>query len=58
MSLYGYHSKPMDLQKETMGSPEIIKKNVAAIHTEGKLSLLERKLVNVLLLNLELDKHK
>lgn len=52
MSLYGYHSKPMDLQKETMGSPtEIIKKNVAAIHTEGKLSLLERKLVNVLLLN-------
>ena len=30
---------------------EIIKKNVAAIHTEGKLSLLERKLVNVLLLN-------
>lgn len=29
---------------------EIIK-NVAAIHTEGKLSLLERKLVNVLLLN-------
>ena len=35
-----------------MGSPtEIIKKNVAAIHTEGKLSLLERKIVNVLLLN-------
>ena len=30
---------------------ESIKKNVAAIHTSGELSLLERKLTNVLLLN-------
>jgi len=30
---------------------ETVKKNVAAIHISGKLSLLQRKLSNVLLLN-------
>ena len=30
---------------------ETVKKNVAAIHISGKLTLLQRKLSNVLLLN-------
>lgn len=42
-------------QKKTLGSlkssNEQVKKHVAAIHTSGILSLLERKMVNVLLLN-------
>lgn len=32
-------------------SNEILKKNVGVVHSTGSLSLLERKIVNVLLLN-------
>jgi Initiator Replication protein len=37
--------------KSLTSSNERVKKHVAAIHTSGELSLLERKMVNVLLLN-------
>jgi len=37
--------------KNTQPPSEQVKKHVAAIHTSGVLSLLERKMVNVLLLN-------
>lgn len=45
---------PTDLAKETLPGPlkrGAVKKRVAAIHVSGKLTLLQRKLSNVLLLN-------
>jgi hypothetical protein len=43
--------RPKSPSKFPVVRSESIKKNVAAIHTSGELSLLERKLTNVLLLN-------
>ncbi|MEM9496466.1 MAG: replication initiation protein [Pseudomonadota bacterium] len=46
--------QPMDIPVETLSGAlrrPSVKKNVAAIHISGKLSLLQRKLSNVLLLN-------
>ncbi|WP_039019882.1 replication initiation protein [Halocynthiibacter namhaensis] len=44
--------QPLDSQKLTGAlRRETVRKNVAAIHISGKLSLLQRKLSNVLLLN-------
>lgn len=42
---------PLKKAASSVVRSESIKKNVAAIHTSGELSLLERKLTNVLLLN-------
>jgi plasmid replication initiation protein len=42
---------PKKALKNTQPPSEQVKKHVAAIHTSGILSLLERKMVNVLLLN-------
>ena len=46
-------AKQQDTQKELTGALRrgSVKKNVAAIHVSGKLTLLQRKLSNVLLLN-------
>ncbi|CAN0602210.1 unnamed protein product, partial [Ectocarpus sp. 12 AP-2014] len=48
-------SRQMDsIPKEQLSGAlrrESVKKNVAAIHVSGKLTLLQRKLSNVLLLN-------
>ncbi|TPE51624.1 replication initiation protein [Amaricoccus solimangrovi] len=44
----------MDIQRDRLTGPlrrSAVKKNVAAIHVSGKLTLLQRKLSNVLLLN-------
>ncbi|MBM2578009.1 replication initiation protein [Jannaschia sp. Os4] len=46
--------KLVDIPRTALQGPlrrETVKKNVAAIHVSGKLSLLQRKLSNVLLLN-------
>ena len=43
-----------EIPRERMSGPlrrSAVKKNVAAIHVSGKLTLLQRKLSNVLLLN-------
>lgn len=47
-------NKVEDIPRERMSGPlrrSAVKKNVAAIHVSGKLTLLQRKLSNVLLLN-------
>ena len=43
--------KKKSLESQTAASNENLRKHVAAIHTSGELSLLERKMANVFLLN-------
>jgi hypothetical protein len=50
--MYSYNLKKLlKNMKLISNSNECVKKHVAAIHTSGELSLLERKMANVLLLN-------
>lgn len=43
--------KKKTLESQITASNENLRKHVAAIHTSGELSLLERKMANVFLLN-------
>lgn len=44
-------ARPATRHGEVVGGKQEVKKHVAAIHTSGELGLVERKLVNILLLN-------
>ena len=44
-------TKKKSLESQITASNENLRKHVAAIHTSGELSLLERKMANVFLLN-------
>lgn len=43
--------RPATRRGEVIGGKQEVRKHVAAIHTSGELGLVERKLVNILLLN-------